>query len=340
MMMLKRLIWIVLGMMMTWSITAQEETASMSIEFEASDFGMRVVVDSLNIRALPTTDSDRVGSVFEGDILYSVGRNVDGTWFEVQRPMRDTRVGWVSREFFSYTFDPTLLPITDLLTGVIGDESVVDTGISAFVLSEAALRDKPNLDSERIGIVKIQTTIPALERTPDNSWVKVNYLGQVGWVAEFLLRVPMGIETLPIAEEFKVIATVPIRIIPSEVQRTQALRLIAYATPIKVVAGDVAVFWSQLTDGYTIPCNPPATLFGYFEVTQDDLFELPELRGASRLIPTAIDDLNASIAVMWRCGVYTQSEISVAYADAINANAILGSSINRMNNLLEVTLGG
>lgn len=339
-MMLKRLIGIVLVVMMTWGIWAQEETASMSTENEPSDFVMRVVADSLNIRALPTTDSDRVGSVFEGDVLYAVGRNADGTWFEVQRPMRDARVGWVSRGFFSYTFDTTLLPITDLTTGVAGDEPVVDTGVSVFVLTEALLRDAPNLDAAQIGIVPVQITIPVIERSPDNNWIRVNYLGQTGWLAEFLVRVPVSIDDIPIAEEFLNINLLPIEIIPVETQRNQAVRLLEYATPIKVVSQEVAVFWSQLTAGYTIPCNPPASGFTYFDVSQQDLYELPELRGASRLIPTAIDDLNTSIEVMTRCGVYTPTEISAAYADAINANAILGSSISRMNYVLEVTLGG
>jgi len=340
MMKVRRLIGILLVAMMTWSVLAQDETASMSTEFEPSNFGMRVVVDSLNIRALPTTDSDRVGSVFEGDVLYAVGRNADATWFEVQRPMRDTRVGWVDRAYFSYTFDTTLLPITDLETGVTGDVPIIDTGVSVFVLTEAAFRDAPNLDAGRIGTVPIQVTIPVIERSPDNNWLKVNYLGQTGWLAEFLVRNPVGIEAIPIAEEFLNISLLPIKIIPIEVQRAQAVRLVDYATPIRAVSQEVAVFWSQLTEGLTIPCNPPAGGYTSFPVSQQDLYELPELRGASRLIPTAINDLNTSIEVMSRCGVYTPTEISGAYADAINASAILNNSINSMNDVIEFTLGG
>jgi hypothetical protein len=339
MMIFQRLIAIVLTMMIAWGVLAQDETASMSTDFEPSDFGMRVVVDSLNIRALPTTESDRVGSVFEGDVLYAVGRNVDATWFEVQRPMREVHVGWVSREFFSYMFDPTLLPITDLVTGVTGDEPVVDTGVSVFVITEAAFRDAPNLDAGRIGIVPIQVTIPVIERSPDNNWLRVNYLGQTGWLAEFLVRIPVGINDIPIAEEFLNVSLLPIEIIPIEVQRAQANRLLNYATPIKTVSEEVAVFWSQLTEGLTIPCNPPASSYTSFEVTQEDLYELPELRGASHLIPIAITDLNTSIEVMSSCAVFTPTQISGAYADAINANAILGNSINQMNYVLEFTLG-
>jgi hypothetical protein len=202
------------------------------------------------------------------------------------------------------------------------------------------LCDAPNLNAGQIGVVPIQVTIPVIERSPDNNWLRVNYLGQTGWLAEFLVRIPVGIDDIPIAEEFLNPDILPIEIIPVEIQRNQAVRLLDYATPIQVVSQQVAVFWSQLTEGYTIPCNPPAGGFTDFAVSQQDLYELPELRGASRLIPTAIDDLNTSIAVMQRCGVYTQSEISASYADAINANAILGSSISKMNYVLDVTLGG
>lgn len=337
--MIRRLLMIVVLLFSLSVILAQEETASISTELTPGDFAMRVVVDSMNIRALPTTDSDRVGSLFEGDNVYAVGRNIDGTWFEIQRPSRDTSAGWVSRDYFSYMFDATLLPITDLTTGMIGETTIIDTGVSAFILTESALRTAPNLNGARILDMQVQRTIPVLTKTPDNLWLKVNYLGEVGWVAEFLLNVPQGLEGVPVDDEFSSSTLAPVAIIPPEVQRAQAQRLIDYATPIQAVADEVANFWSQLTLGLTIPCNPPASDFGTFSLTQQDLFELPELRTANRLIPTAINDLNTSIEMMRRCGVYTPSEISSAYAKAINASAILTSSIDRMEFTLEEIIG-
>jgi len=319
-------------------VIAQEETASIATELEPSDFVMRVVVDSVNIRALPTTEADRAGSLFEGDIVYAVGRNIDATWFEIQRPSKDSRAGWVARDYFSYMFDATQLPITDLTTGLIGESPVVDTGVSAFVLTEAVLRAEPNFDAPEITRMQVQRAIPVLSRTPDNLWIKVNYLGQVGWVAEFLMNVPAGVVAVPIDEE-QAVGFAPIPIIPPEVQRAQAERFIAYATPIRDSASEVARFWSQLTEGLTIPCNPPESGFPLFTATQADLFELPELRRANRLVPRALDDLNASIETMQQCGVYTPSEISSAYAKAINARAILNNSIDTMEFVLTDIIG-
>lgn len=338
--MLNRLLLIMVLLLTVGFVAAQDEaTASLSTDLTPSDFVMRVVVDSLVIRGLPTTDSDRVGSLVEGDIVYAIGRNIDGTWFEIQRPSRDTSAGWVSREFFSFMFDTTPLPITDLTTGIIGEVPVIDTGISAFVLTESAIRGEPSLNGERLYIMPVQRTIPILSRTPDNLWVKVNYLGQVGWVAEFLLNIPAGVGAVPIDDEFANAPVAPVTIIPPEVQRAQAQRLIDYATPIQATAQDIASFWSQLTLGLTIPCNPPPANFTVISITQQDLFELPELRRASRLIPTAIDNLNASIETMQRCGVYSAEEIRSAYANAINASAILGGSINTMEFVLEEVIG-
>lgn len=336
--MFKKLLLIALLAFMASAIHAQGNSASPSTDIQAGDFVLRVVVDSLNIRALPTTESDRVGSLFEGDNVYAVGRNIDGTWFEIQRPSKQTNAGWVSREYFSFTFDTTQLPITDLTVGMIGETTIVDTGISALVLTEAALRVEPFLTANVIDNMKILRVIPVLERTPDNLWVKVNYLGQVGWVAEYLLRIPAGVNSVPVAEEFLNSGLVPVRIIPPEVQRAHAQRFIDYATPIYATAQEIATFWSQLTEGLTIPCNPPVVNFSTFAVTQDDLFELPELRGANRLIPTAISDLNASVEVMRRCGVFTPTEIRGAYADAINASAILGNGIGTMEFVLATVL--
>ena len=53
----------------------------------------------------------------------------------------------------------------------------------------------------------------------------------------------------------------------------------------------------------------------------------------------AVDDLNASILSLGGCGIRMQGEIRQAYADALNASALLDILITRMDNLRE-RLGG
>lgn len=303
---------------------------------DANQFMVRVFVDSAFVRALPEQDAEPVGSVFEDTYLLAVGRNIDGTWFEVRRPGRvnekKPNIGWISREVVIYTFEVADLPMTDLTTGVTGPEPVYDTGYSTFILLEAALRAEPNLDAERLAIVPIMLTLPVLDRTVDRQWVRINYRGTVGWVAEFLTRASIPLDDIPVNPAFAV-STLPVEIIPLELQLAQINRFRDYVRPILAQSEGVANFWSLVGIGEIVECNPPEGTYAQYPITVRDIYELPELRNQERRIRTAITDINASITTMQRCGVYTPNEISKAYAQAINTKVILSVVIQYMNNL-------
>src|SRR5689334_9976903 len=55
-----------------------------------------IQVESANIRALPSLDSEIVAGVFENDRLEVIGRNADGLWFLVRRPHRLYNLGWIA----------------------------------------------------------------------------------------------------------------------------------------------------------------------------------------------------------------------------------------------------
>jgi hypothetical protein len=333
---MKRTIALFVLILLTAAVVSGQETTPS--ENAATAFVVRVVVDSAFVRALPDIESEMVGSVFENDLLYAIGRSADGRWLEVHRPGNTVNTGWISKPLISFTFAVAQLPLTDLETGVTGPEPVYDSGVSMLVLTEAALRDYPSLNGRQIGILPVDVTIPAFERSPDNLWLHVNYLGNTGWVAEFLVRTTNDVTRLPVDPSLGV-TTVPLEIIPVEVQIAQAQRLIDYAQPIYDLASTTATFWGDLSDSKTVRCDPPPGGLAYFGYTQRDIVELPELRQQVRRVPRAIDDLNASLEAMQRCGIYTPLEISTAYAQAINARAILSAVIGRMQMVI-ATLSG
>jgi uncharacterized protein YgiM (DUF1202 family) len=180
-------------------------------------FRARVVVDSAFVRALPLADAERVADVFEDNVLNVVGRNADGTWLSVHRLYEDRAVGWIQREYLAYTFEVAQLPITDTETGVTGDEPIINTDASVLIIIEANLRDVPSVNSDVIGTVALNATVPVLERSPDNLFLRVNYLGTVGWIAELTARTTDDLTQVPVAQGLTV-ATIPIEIIPPEVQ--------------------------------------------------------------------------------------------------------------------------
>jgi len=297
------------------------------------EYSVRVVVDSAFVRELPGREFTAVASVMENDVLYALGRNADGSWIQVRRPWQEVRLGWIFKDMTQYAFEMAQLPLADLTTGVTGSDPVYDTGITVFILNEVSLRSRAHRGGERLAIVPVGLTIPAIERTPDNMWVRVNYLGITGWVAEFLVRISGDSSTLPVSPEYAT-SVIPIEIVPPEVQLAQVYRLREFVAPKYAVAHEVVEFWDHLNEGDTVPCYPPAVGdYPHYAYTPRDIVELPELRTMVNNLPYAIDDLNAALNTMQRCGAYTPTEISVAYAQAINATSLLGSILGRLDYL-------
>jgi hypothetical protein len=306
----------------------------------AREYVLQVVPESAFIRLEPDEESTPTASVFANNSLIAVGRNIDGEWLEVRRPGRQDGIGWIARRLTAFTFDLALLPITDLTTGLVGEEPVVNTGFAVLTISEGSLRTAADRFSTELALIPVGLTLPVLERTPDNQWLKINYRGMVGWMSEFETRTSSDLNTIPISPEYAGSSDFPgIEIIPYEVQIAQVDSLIAYIDPIYTQTNDVVYYWKQMSLGETLECVPPAGGYAYFAPAPRDVVELPELRRQRRLLTQAVDDINASIEAMQRCGVYTQSEIRTAYANALNAQTIFEVVNKRMEDQRE-KLGG
>jgi uncharacterized protein YraI len=298
-----------------------------------SAFQVEVVVESAFTRLLPTTQSAQAASVFIGDRLIAIGRNADGNWFEVQR-LRGTRIGWITRQFLDFEFDPIGLPITDGITGLKGPTPVVEQyGVSILILVEVNLRADASTRSATIDVVPHSSILPLLEIYPDLTWVKVNYLGNIGWIAGYLVRLPENLGDVPRTPGVTGVPGFQLVVIPPEIQRAQLQRLREFVISRKRVADDLAGFWALVNRGDIVPCTPPGLLEEQYNATFQDYRELPELRRYLPRIQQAIDYLNASLRVLQPCGTYTQTEVNSAYADAVNAKVIFDATLLALDNL-------
>jgi hypothetical protein len=210
---------------------------------------------------------------------------------------------------------------------------VVDSGVGVLIISEAELRTQANRRAPVIAVIPVNLTLPVIARTPDRQWLKVNYRGVTGWIAEFLTSTTANLDSVTISVEYA--ADPAFEHIPPEVQIAQIDRLLTWIDMYSTTASDVAFYWQQMKDGETMECRPPASDNAYYAYTQRDLVELPELRRQVRLLKAAIDDLNSAIVAMERCGVYLDKDIRAAYADAVNARLIFDGVKLQMENLKE-----
>jgi hypothetical protein len=317
-------LWVMVG-------AAQENMASTSATSNSDQFAMRVLYESAFVRALPSEESEAVASVFENDTLQAIGRNADGSWIQVRRPNREVSLGWIARKLVMFTFSLGDLPLTDFTTGVSGTDALYDSGFTVLILTEASLRSTAFFDAERVGIIPLLVTLPALERSSDGRWIRVNYLGLEGWVSSVNISSTQDLMLLPV-DLSTVLNTLPVVIIPPEVQLAQANRLTDYATPLKADADLLAQFWAQLASDQTVACD--AERFGNyanFTVTTQDLYELPELRQVARRMALATASLNEAAEAMQGCGIFSALEISEGFADAVNASIIFEWALGRMS---------
>ena len=304
---------------------------------EQDEFPLQVIVDSAFVRELPAFESTPQTSVYANDSLLAIGRNIDGQWLEVRRPGRTQPSGWISRRVVSANFDVSRLQITDFITGVTGPTPVIDTGFGVLILQETPLYAAPDRFSQRlIENIAVDLTLPVIERTPDRIWLKVNYYGVAGWLAEFRTSTTANLNDIPISSEYGGDSRfAALSLISPEKQLAQIDSLLSYIQPIDDTAANVAFYWQQMIQGETLECRPPAGNYTYYNLSNEDLIELPELRRHQHVLTQAIDSINTSIEMMKPCGIYTAPEMRSAYASALNARGIFRIVKSNLENLRE-----
>ena len=291
----------------------------------------QIAVESAFLRAAPSADASSVASVFRGDSLNVVGRNVDGSWFQIARPE-----GWISRRTLIFTFDPLLLPLTDVTTGVDGETPVVDSGFAVQVIDDTALYVSPERNAAINAEIPIYALLPALERTPDNQWIAVNYRGIIGWLPQFLTRHTFAVSALPISAAYTDDPRYPqVVVIPVETQLAQIDRLLSFIEPLDRLADGIASYWDGLRSGQILECRPFTETLPYYPISDQDRIELPELRQQERLLRQAVGDLNAALLPTQSCGIVISVDFNAAYADANNARTIFRLVRRRMDALRE-----
>lgn len=302
---------------------------------QQSGFPLDVSVDSGFVRALPAADAPVIASVFFGDVLQAVGRSADGTWLQLQRP-----AGWINRSLVRLSFDIGALPLTDTTTGITGTSPIVDTGYTVQVIDDRPMYALPDFQSQPLATPPINAVLPAIERTPDNQWIKVNYLGTLGWIPVYLAYNPYNVDALPVSPTYAADPNYPaIVTIPPERQLAQIDRLLAWIAVQDALALQLVGYWDLVVSGGIVQCTPRSEVVAYYPITPDDLRELPELRPQERFLRRAVDDLNESLAATQVCGIQVYADFEGARANAMNAYVLFRRTRLQMDAARERVLG-
>lgn len=304
--------------------------SGISARADQNPYQVTVQVESAFTHVLPSFDADEAASVFKKDKLQVVSRNLDGTWFEVRRPGRLNNLGWINNKLVDWDFQPELLPLGDLTTGVIGPKPLTSApAFATFVLQEVTLRDRPLTKANKVFIVPALTTVPVLERNQDGSWLHVNYLGYDGWIIAFATRPLLNTMDIPQGRGLPPLETITVVVIPVEVQQAQIDRLRAYIVEHRTLAGNLESFWWSVFRGEVMPCNPPPEIQPYLASPQD-VRELPELGRYVPRLDVAVTYLNQALAPLHNCGVVSPKNVGDARDSSINARVIYDAALDSL----------
>jgi hypothetical protein len=324
----KTLFWLVLVLLIALP-------AAGVLQAQDDKFIATLEVDSAFTRELPTRESEWLASIFEDEQVEVVGRNIDGTWFEVRRPGRITAIGWMKVEYLDFDFDPAKLPLTDLITGIEGPTPLEsDPGFAVFLNFGAMLRHAPLRTSPAMMSVPLNSTVPILARNQDGTWLQVNYRGYVGWMIAFVGRDIPNLMDIPEAPDLPPLATVAVEIIPPEVQLAHIEQVRAFISPYRELAVSLDAFWLAVDRGEVMPCNPPQDIVEY-QYSRADVRELPELDRYAPQLNEAVVYLNDSVDPLQHCGVVSVTAVRHARSAAINARILFDATLERLDTLEE-----
>jgi uncharacterized protein YraI len=82
------------------------------------------------------------------------------------------------------------------LTAVTGVSA--QTGVQVTTRDNVQLRSGPGTSFASLGTVPYNTTLTALGRNEDSSWIQVDYSGTVGWIIAYMLNVHGDVNALPV----------------------------------------------------------------------------------------------------------------------------------------------
>jgi uncharacterized protein YraI len=158
---------------------------------------------TLRLRTAPNTTAQQVGTVPFDTTVPVFGKNGAGDWFYVEY----TGVrGWVAGWFCLLNGDINALPVLPDNVGgggapgptpVPGTPSA-PTGVTAHTTSNTRMRSGPDTSYSQIGTIPAYLDVVVLGRNNVSSWLYVEYNGQKGWIAAWLVTINGDLATVPV----------------------------------------------------------------------------------------------------------------------------------------------
>jgi uncharacterized protein YraI len=136
-----------------------------------------------------------------GTSIIAIGRNTESTWIQVNY---NGTIGWVQAYLLEVDGNPSRLPVTisprdDTINSTSTEEPAADSVVNAVTITTINVRAFPRTGTRHLGVLSPVTEIVLVARsgTGNAIWYGIDYNGQRGWVAGWLLRIDGNTNTIP-----------------------------------------------------------------------------------------------------------------------------------------------
>ena len=162
---------------------------------------------TVNVRSGPGTQYDIIGQLTNGDEVRVVGRSdQESDWLQIEY---SSGTGWVA--YFTVTVLSAVdkLPIVDTAGSLLSTPTpTLDSGNSVQASGDlyvtafrrVNVRSGPGLVHDQIGELEPGDTADITGRTADNQWLQINFNGQPGWVAYFVVTVTGSLNSASVVD--------------------------------------------------------------------------------------------------------------------------------------------
>lgn len=292
-----------------WIILALLTTLLLPLAVWAQDSGSTGVIvtptTNLRIRAQPTQSAPSLQVVTRGTVMSALGRTSDGSWIQVEYK---GVIGWASLAYLASSDNLAALPITD--ASLLGtprpeeqvsapDGTIVKTGelVVYSTQSNVNVRVLPEEGTAVLGQLAQFERATVYLLDPSYTWGRIEFQGQQGWVALYVLTVLGDIRTVEVLGDPASGAEMPVVGLPgggfSLEQREAVQRLQDHlARYLPQASGLLDILRNGASSGF-IACGPIPDFLRDYNPSRNDYVLVPELE-------PLVNTLNSAFAIFNR----------------------------------------
>jgi uncharacterized protein YraI len=163
---------------------------------------------TVNVRSGPSTTYSVIGQLLADTIVEVTGRSdAENNWLRINF---EDQSGWVAYFTVVVTGDLETLPTVEAVPpAVVTTTNVlplvelaqgVPEGPIVTSFRRVNIRSGPGTDFGRLDMLEPGETAPIIGRTEDNEWLQIEFEGQTGWVAYFVISVTGALDDVPTVE--------------------------------------------------------------------------------------------------------------------------------------------